>query len=79
MGVESVSVAEALSHADTLEVSCYSHTRVPNQKFMFVATLRIVVSRWLWPIMLGNANETRKSRVGYSRLPTEFHILETQL
>ena len=28
MGVESVSVAEALSHADTLEISCHSHTRV---------------------------------------------------
>ena len=27
-GVESVSVAEALSHADTLEISCHSHTRV---------------------------------------------------
>ena len=29
--------------------------------------------------MLGNANEARKSRVGYSRLPTEFLILVTQL
>ena len=29
--------------------------------------------------MLGNANEARKSRVGYCRLPTEFLILETQL
>ena len=29
--------------------------------------------------MLGNANEVRKSRVCYSRLPTEFLILETQL
>ena len=28
MGVESVSVAEALSHADTLEISCHSPTRV---------------------------------------------------
>ena len=28
MGVESVSVAEALSHADTLETSCHFHTRV---------------------------------------------------
>ena len=28
MGVESVSVAEALSHADTLEISCNSPTRV---------------------------------------------------
>ena len=28
MGVESVSVAEALSHAVTLEISCHSHTRV---------------------------------------------------
>ena len=27
MGVESVSVAEALSHADTLEISCHSPTR----------------------------------------------------
>ena len=29
--------------------------------------------------MLGNANEGRKSRIGYSRLPREFLILETQL
>ena len=28
MVVESVSVAEALSHADTLEISCHSLTRV---------------------------------------------------
>ena len=28
MGVESVSVTEALSHADTLEISCHSPTRV---------------------------------------------------
>ena len=28
MGVESVSVAAALSHADTLEISCHSNTRV---------------------------------------------------
>ena len=28
MGVESVSVGEALSHADTLEISCHSRTRV---------------------------------------------------
>ena len=28
MGVESVSVAAALSHADTLEISCHSPTRV---------------------------------------------------
>ena len=28
MGVESVSVAEALSHADTLKISCHSPTRV---------------------------------------------------
>ena len=28
MDVESVSVAEALSHADTLEISCHSPTRV---------------------------------------------------
>ena len=28
MGVESVLVAAALSHADTLEISCYSPTRV---------------------------------------------------
>ena len=28
MGVESVSVAKALSHADTLEISCHSPTRV---------------------------------------------------
>ena len=28
MGVESVSVAEALSHADTFEISCHSPTRV---------------------------------------------------
>ena len=28
MGVETVSVAEALSHADTLEISCHSPTRV---------------------------------------------------
>ena len=28
MGVERVSVAEALSHADTLEISCDSLTRV---------------------------------------------------
>ena len=28
MGVESVSVAEALSHADTLEISRLSHSRV---------------------------------------------------
>ena len=28
MGVESVSVAAALSHADTLEISCYTPTRV---------------------------------------------------
>ena len=28
MGAESVSVAEALSHADILEISCYSPTRV---------------------------------------------------
>ena len=28
MGVESVSVSEALSHADTLEISCHSPTRV---------------------------------------------------
>ena len=28
MGVKSVSVAEALSHADTLEISCHSPTRV---------------------------------------------------
>ena len=28
MGAESVSVARALSHADTLEISCHSPTRV---------------------------------------------------
>ena len=28
MSVESVSVAEALSHADTLEISCHFHTSV---------------------------------------------------
>ena len=28
MGAESVSVTEALSHADTLEISCHSLTRV---------------------------------------------------
>ena len=28
MGVESGSVSEALSHADTLEISCHSPTRV---------------------------------------------------
>ena len=28
MGVESVSVSEALSHADTVEISCDSTTRV---------------------------------------------------
>ena len=28
MGVESVSVAEAVSHADTLKISCHSPTRV---------------------------------------------------
>ena len=28
MGVESVSFAEAVSHADTLEISCHSPTRV---------------------------------------------------
>ena len=28
VGIESVSVAEALSHADTLEISCHSPTRV---------------------------------------------------
>ena len=27
MGVESVSVVAALSHADTLEISCHSHTK----------------------------------------------------
>ena len=43
-----------------------------NQKFIVVSTLRMVGNRWLWSIMLGNANEARKSRVGYSRLPTEF-------
>ena len=41
--------------------------------------LRMVGNRWLWSIMLGNANEARNSRVGYSRLPTEFLILKTQL
>ena len=51
----------------------------PNQKFIVVATLRMVGNRRLWSIMLGNANEARKSWVGYSRLPTEFLILETQL
>ena len=50
-----------------------------NQKFIVVATLRMVGNRWLWSIMLVNANDARKSRVGYSRLPTEFFILETQL
>ena len=50
-----------------------------NQKFIVLATLRIVGNRWLWSIMLGNANEARKFRVGYRRLPTEFLILETQL
>ena len=36
MGVESVSVAGALSHADTLEVYSYSHTGVllPALEFM---------------------------------------------
>ena len=29
MGVESVSVVGVLSHADTLEISCHSPTRVP--------------------------------------------------
>ena len=52
---------------------------LPNQKFIVVATLRMVGNRWLWSIMLGNVNESRKSRVGYSRLPTEFLILETRL
>ena len=28
MGVESVSVSDAFSHADTLEISCHSPTRV---------------------------------------------------
>ena len=51
----------------------------PNQKFIVVVTLRMVGNCWLWSIMLGNANEASKSRVGYSRLPTEFFILETQL
>ena len=51
----------------------------PNQKFIVVATLRMVGNRWLWSIMLGTANEARKSWVGYRRLPTEFLILETQL
>ena len=36
MGFESVSVVEALSHADTLEISCHSSTRVllPAQESM---------------------------------------------
>ena len=36
MGVESVSVAGVLSHADTLEISCHSPTRVllPALEFM---------------------------------------------
>ena len=53
--------------------------QLPNQKFIVVAMLRMVLNRGLWSIMFGNANEARKSRVGYSRFPTEFFILETQL
>ena len=39
MGVESVSVTEALSHADTLEISCHSTTRVlvPAQESIWTA------------------------------------------
>ena len=39
----------------------------------------MVGNRWFWSVMLGNTKEARKYRVGYSRLPTEFLILETQL
>ena len=59
-------------------ILCIVSCPQPNQKFIVVATLRMVGNLWLWSIMLGNANEARKSRVGYSRLPTEFLIPETQ-
>ena len=62
-----------------LRSDCDCLSIYPNQKFLGVATLRMVGNSWLWSIMLGNANEARKSLVGYSRLPTEFHIQETQL
>ena len=65
--------------AQKCDWSCDQNYAILNQKFIFVATLRIVGNRWLWSIMLGNANEARKTRAGYSRSPTEFLILETQL
>ena len=45
---------------------------IHNQKFIVVATLRMVRNRWSWSIMLGNAIEAKKSRIGYSRLPMDF-------
>ena len=47
----------------------------PNQKFIVVATSRMVENVWLWSIILGNANEARKLRGGYHRLSKDFFYI----
>ena len=68
-----------ISHRRSVAVLCMLYvTRCTllNQKFLVVETSIMVGNRWLWSIMLGNANEARKLRVGYHRLSKDFFILE---
>ena len=45
---------------------------VTNQKFIVVATLRMVGNRWLWSIMLGNANEAENLELVIVDYPRNF-------
>ena len=44
----------------------------PNQKFIVVATLRMVGNRWLWSIMRGNANEVENLELVIVDYPQNF-------
>ena len=55
----------------TLYTLKFTHS-LPNQKFIFVATLRMVGNRWLWSIMLGNQNEAENLELVIVDYPRNF-------
>ena len=54
------------------EVEGIEAHHLPNQEFIVVAKLRMVGNRWLWSIMLGNANEAENLELVIVDYPRNF-------
>ena len=77
MGVESVSVTEALSHGDTLEISCHSPTRVllPALESMeskrYIQAIKAILRTFTYKI-------TEVQHLNYLERPNELKLYSLQ-